>query len=154
MYKDFVVDFDSLDALEELAGNATPGPWVYFPKTKYNEHHVTVPIEGRTMQLGLFEDGCQTERPEADAKFIAGANPQTVLALTRFARSAKRQLDSRTVTGHEKLIKHLVAVLKDADASLRKVTREGTQYDAMDIHVTLTTINHAIETVEEAGVNK
>ena len=70
-----------LDKLEALARAATPGDWTYFPKPKYNEHHVSVPIEGSGMKLALFDDGCHTERPEADARYIAAANPAAVLEL-------------------------------------------------------------------------
>lgn len=70
-----------LYALRALAEAATQGPWTYFPKPKYNEHHVSVPIEGSGMRLALFNDGCQTSRPEQDAKFIAAFNPQTILSL-------------------------------------------------------------------------
>lgn len=67
--------------LRELANKATPGPWTYFPYPKYREHHVSVPIDGSSMTLPLFQDGCQTSKPKEDAEFIAAANPATVLAL-------------------------------------------------------------------------
>ena len=69
------------EQLKALAEAATPGPWTYFPKPKYNEHHVSIPIDGSGMRRALFDDGCQTDRPEADAKFIAAANPERILAL-------------------------------------------------------------------------
>ena len=58
----------------------TPGPWTYFYKSKYDEWHVSVPLEGQTMRLGLFPDGCPSERPEADARLIAAA-PDMLAAL-------------------------------------------------------------------------
>jgi hypothetical protein len=148
------IDFKVVDELVSLAREATPGPWRYFPKSKYNEHHVSLPVEGGSMRLALFADGCRTERPEQDAKFIAEANPQTVLSLALYAQSAKVQLEARTPTGHEKLIKNLVSCLKDAEASLRKVTKEGTQYDSMDIYETMSGIKHAFEAVQAAGLGK
>lgn len=154
MSDDIQIDFKTVEALESLARDATPGPWVYFPKPKYNEHHVSLPIAGSSMRAALFDDGCRTERPEQDAKFIAAANPQNVLALTLYAQSAKVQLEARTPTGHEKLIKNLVSCLKDAQASLQKVTKEGTQYDAMDIAETMSGIKHAFEAVQAAGLGK
>lgn len=51
----------------------TPGPWTYFPKRKYGEHHVSVPIKDSGMRLALFPDGIDTENPVADARLIAAA---------------------------------------------------------------------------------
>ncbi|MET0210352.1 MAG: hypothetical protein ABW220_15005 [Burkholderiaceae bacterium] len=51
----------------------TPGPWTYFPKEKYAEHHVSVPLPGRTFKQALFPDGCPTANAEADARLIAAA---------------------------------------------------------------------------------
>jgi hypothetical protein len=51
----------------------TPGPWVYFYKHKYDEHHVSVPAPGRSFKLALFDNGCQSENAEADARLIAAA---------------------------------------------------------------------------------
>lgn len=49
----------------------TPGEWVCFYKHKYNEWHVSVPVEGSSFKLGLFENGVPTG--EADARLIAAA---------------------------------------------------------------------------------
>jgi len=149
--KDPTVDTELLDDLEDAALEATPGPWEYFPKPKYSEHHVSIPVNGSTMRMALFAEGCQTERSEQDAKFIAAANPEAILGIVRYARTAKHLLEVRTPTGNERLIRHLVAALKTADASLRKVTREGTQYDAWDIHEAVTDIKHAIEAAQDSG---
>jgi hypothetical protein len=70
-----------IEKLKALALAATPGPWEYFPKAKYNEHHVSLPVEGSGMRHALFDTGCDTHRPEADARFIAASNPATVLEL-------------------------------------------------------------------------
>ena len=51
----------------------TPGPWIVFHKHKYNEWHVSVPTPGKNMRLGLFDNGIQTDNPEADARLIAAA---------------------------------------------------------------------------------
>ena len=51
----------------------TPAPWKVFYKHKYNEWHVALPTPGKAMMLGLFENGIQTENPEADARLIAAA---------------------------------------------------------------------------------
>ena len=67
--------------LRELAQKATPGPWTYFHYPKYKHHHVSVPIDGSSMTLLLFQDGCQTTKPKEDAEYIAAANPATVLEL-------------------------------------------------------------------------
>lgn len=150
----FDVSNELLDSISDLAEQATPGPWMYFPKPKYNEHHVSIPIAGSGMRLALFEDGCKTERPEQDAKYIAAVNPDTVLKIVRYAKEAKHNLSLRTPAGQEKVIKCLVAALRDSEASLRKVTREGTQYDAMDIHETMSSIRNAIELASDSGVLK
>lgn len=60
------------EQVQELLKNCTPGPWSYFPKRKYNEHHVSVPLgDGSQMSLGLFPDGVPTAHPEADGQLIA-----------------------------------------------------------------------------------
>lgn len=51
----------------------TPGPWSVFYKHKYDEWHVSVPLESGGMKLGLFLDGCPTG--EHDARLIA-ASPE------------------------------------------------------------------------------
>ena len=51
----------------------TPGPWKAFYKNKYNEWHVSIPIDNSNMRWALFDDGIRSENPEADAKLIAAA---------------------------------------------------------------------------------
>ena len=58
----------------------TPGPWVAFFKHKYGEWHVSVPVDGSSMLLGLFPNGVPTSNAEADAKLIAAA-PDLLAAL-------------------------------------------------------------------------
>jgi hypothetical protein len=70
-----------LKHLRAICEAATPGPWTAFPKPKYSEWHVSVPIEGSGFRRGLFDDGCPTDRPQADCEFIAAFNPQAVREL-------------------------------------------------------------------------
>lgn len=78
-------------ALRALAEAATPGPWTYFPKPKYSEHHVSVPIAGSGWRRALFDDGCSTGAP--DAQFIAAANPATIIALLEELVRTERNRD-------------------------------------------------------------
>lgn len=64
-----------------LDAGPTPGPWHAFHKHKYDEWHVSVPLSGQSMMLALFSDGCPTERPHADAQFIAACNPSNMAAI-------------------------------------------------------------------------
>lgn len=58
--------------LQELLSSSTPGPWTAFHSSKYDEWHVSVPLEdGSGMTLGLFPDGIETNHREADARLIA-----------------------------------------------------------------------------------
>jgi len=66
---------------EALAAGPTPGPWDSFYKHKYDEWHVSVPMAQGNMKWAMFDDGCRTERPEEDAKYIAACNPANVAAL-------------------------------------------------------------------------
>lgn len=58
----------------------TPGSWDVFHKHKYDEWHVSVPVSGSSMRLGLFNNGIRSENPEADARLIAAA-PDMLRAL-------------------------------------------------------------------------
>lgn len=82
-----------IEALKAVALAATPGPWDYFFKHKYNEHHVSLPIEGSGMRRALFQSGCKTDRPVEDAQFIAAANPAAVLALIERLERTERNRD-------------------------------------------------------------
>lgn len=70
-----------LVVLKQAAQAATPGEWRYFPKRKYNEHHVSVPIQGCGMHQAMFPHGCPTDRPKEDAEYIAAAQPKVMLEL-------------------------------------------------------------------------
>jgi hypothetical protein len=96
------------EALRRLAEQATPGPWTYFPKPKYGEHHVSLPPAAWSraddgpplglngMNLQLFEDGCPTG--QADAQFIATFNPATVLALLDELAQVEQRADQAEAT--------------------------------------------------------
>lgn len=56
-----------------MSTSHTPGPWVAFYKHKYDEWHVSLPVEGSSMLLGIFPDGLRSENRAADARLIAAA---------------------------------------------------------------------------------
>lgn len=92
--------------------NRTPGPWAYFHKWKYNSHHVSLPLTGGGMRLGLFpRDGIETENPEADARLIAAA-PELLDAL-------KAIVSSLSEHDEEGLIEH-VEPMRKARAAIAK----------------------------------
>lgn len=92
----------------------TPGPWTYFYKNKYDEHHVSLPLIGQSMRLGLFEDGCPTENPEADARLIAAA-PDLLEAMQAMLSEFN---ESMTGIVHDEL-----AVIAKARAAIAKATQ-------------------------------
>jgi hypothetical protein len=51
----------------------TPGPWMAFYKPKYGEWHVSLPVSGSAVRLGIFPRGLETASTEADAHLIAAA---------------------------------------------------------------------------------
>ncbi|MCL2215419.1 MAG: hypothetical protein FWB91_00230 [Defluviitaleaceae bacterium] len=67
------MDKKRIDDIRARADAASPGPWVYFHKRKYEEHHVGVPSAQVKpfSKIALFSDGCPTG--SADAEFIAHA---------------------------------------------------------------------------------
>lgn len=84
-----------LDALEKLADEATPGPWIAADwDDDFGENLFTVeasePEVLREGQSSIWPDGIRRmrvaetiegQRPAEDAAFIAAANPATVKAL-------------------------------------------------------------------------
>jgi hypothetical protein len=55
----------------------TPGPWKAFYKAKYDEWHISLPVDGSAMRAALFADGIpainhESDR-EANAHLIAAA---------------------------------------------------------------------------------
>lgn len=78
-----------LDALEQTAEAATPGPW-YMDANHAGQPIGVAPSKGRPDDLWMVCDaptrsGCG----ESDLAFIAAANPQAVLALIRELRAAR-----------------------------------------------------------------
>lgn len=97
----------SREQLEALKGH-TQGPWEVFPKLKYNEWHVSVPMEGAQMRLGLFADGVPGNNPEPDARLIAAAPDLLNTALAALARAEAA----------EARVRDLERVLRNASATL------------------------------------
>lgn len=62
-----------LDELEKLAKEATPGPWKFYPSAS---------ATGKVIWVGCWDT-------IENKKFVAAANPQTVLKLIAVARAAK-----------------------------------------------------------------
>lgn len=77
-----------------LAMKPTPGPWECFYKRKYDEWHVSLPLQGQSMRLALFDNGCPTERPEADASFIAACHPEALHALLEEREAMQAKIDA------------------------------------------------------------
>lgn len=62
------------EQLDALLGH-TPGPWTAFPKPKYQEWHVSIPVPDSptSWAFGLFPDGVPGDNAGADARLIAAA---------------------------------------------------------------------------------
>ena len=108
--------------IRELCNFATPGPWTYFPKRKYNEHHVGVPAYGTDMNLkmDLFPDGCPSG--EADAKFIAHAReivPKLLNALDESRVERDKYRDA---------VKGAEVIYKVASDRIKELEAERDQY--------------------------
>jgi hypothetical protein len=75
----------NLDALEQLARAATPGPWHAVQGVKPNERAVT------NRNGAWFAELCDgsTRANDADAAFIAAANPAAVIELVQRLRAAE-----------------------------------------------------------------
>lgn len=71
-----------LDELEALAANATPGPWHW----REDERELLAPWAEVVF-------GSDDDPEEADAEFIAAANPVTVRALIARVREAEAKLE-------------------------------------------------------------
>lgn len=74
-----------LDALEALAGAATPGPWI---ATHWTCHAATTikSADGEVVIAETTGFGRHSSECAIEAAFIAAANPATVLALIALAR--------------------------------------------------------------------
>lgn len=77
---------------EALAAGPTPGPWSSFYKSKYDEWHVSIPVADSSMKWALFDDGIRTERPEADARYIAAVNPAAISSLLAEMDAMRKEL--------------------------------------------------------------
>jgi len=84
--------------LRELLAKATPGPWVAFYKHKYNQWHVSIPIENSNLTRPLFDEGVGTENPEADAKLVAHLrnHAEAYVALEEAARPFTNYINKTT----------------------------------------------------------
>lgn len=72
---------DGLEKLRKLAQSATPGPWSQ-ANLPYNVISLS-PYEGHT---NIITHGCD----QPDARYIAAANPRTVLALLDVAQAVTK----------------------------------------------------------------
>jgi hypothetical protein len=78
----------NLDALQAAAKAATPGPWSATLKRGKRDGYIRSPL--RTVADVRYRNG------EADAAFIAAANPQTVLAMISELRRLREMLRELT----------------------------------------------------------
>lgn len=92
----------------------TLGPWFYFYKRKYDEHHVSLPLHGQTMRLQLFDNGCTTENAEADARLIAAA-PDMLAALLRIAGYPKSRAEELSIEGAREIARAALAIALPAN---------------------------------------
>lgn len=74
---------DELRELREAAEAATPGPWTWWTSCSFNRlSSDATRKDGDVLHAVKYRDGvCGIEGSEADMRFIALANPQTILAL-------------------------------------------------------------------------
>ncbi len=81
----------NLSTLEQLARGATPGPWHVDedsrPGMSWNRHIMSAPNMGVCFMA--HSDGAAPARDKATAKFIAAANPETILRLLAVVKAAK-----------------------------------------------------------------
>ena len=91
-----------IDAIRERCDAATHGPWHYFYKSKYDEHHVSIPpgadypvslASAKGFRLPLFPDGCPTGK--GDAEFVAHAR-QDVPALLEYVTELEKRISVLT----------------------------------------------------------
>ena len=71
----------NLDALEALAKAATPGPW------NWHYSNGSIIVDGpESDKVATIHVGMDNQPAEHKARFIAAANPETVLALIALVR--------------------------------------------------------------------
>ncbi|MBX3533368.1 MAG: ead/Ea22-like family protein [Xanthobacteraceae bacterium] len=100
--------------LRELAEAATPGPWA---ATLDENYSVVTGPDGAAIALPDYETGICLE--EADAAFIAAANPKTVLALLAERDRLREALEEAT--------RHIERAL-EASMPLKGVDGAGVPY--------------------------
>jgi hypothetical protein len=81
---------DLLAELEQLAGKATPGPWQHVPgdDDPDSSWSMQFPIVTSDIREVIGTEGFYSEKDidEANAAFVASANPATILALLQHVR--------------------------------------------------------------------
>lgn len=98
-----------IDEIKARCEAATPAPWSYFYKHKYNEHHVSVPAyEDSNFKMALFPDGCPSG--ESDSQFIAHAREDIPLLV-----EACEQLQTENAELRERLDKTVELPCKVGD---------------------------------------
>lgn len=132
--------------LRELAMAATPGPWQYFEKPKYDEHHVSLPIEGTSLRRPLFVDGCNSDRPEADAMFIAAANPATMQALLNEIE-AQRDLLAKSAGDLD-----VLAIALDVGLTPRETLVERCRAEIAQVRAAMQSMRHAAAAMADLSI--
>lgn len=81
-----------LAEMESGLEGTTKGQWTAFYKHKYDEWHVSVPVEGSSMKLALWEDGCPLG--ESYAKWIAlCCSPDNIARIIAWRREMEADRD-------------------------------------------------------------
>ena len=108
----------------------TQGPWEAFYKRKYDEWHVSVPMEDSSMRLGLFADGVKTTCPKADAYLIAAA-PELYEALEAMQKAVDEFFPEVSEDSTGACMLNRRAILADAQLraakALAKAAGKGTE---------------------------
>lgn len=86
----------------------TPGPWRAFYKNKYDEWHVSIPLENSNMRWAIFPDGINSRNPAADAHLVAAA-PELYDALENLLACVVK---SRGYNANEAVINAVKALAK------------------------------------------
>jgi hypothetical protein len=98
-----MIDKIDIDALEQLALVATPGPWTASCR------HVSGPIDGDLLGISKWPDGeflgCDVHGPNTDcgrgdyvgrdAAYVASVDPTTILSLIQRLRKAEDDIRER-----------------------------------------------------------
>lgn len=81
-----------LEELEQLASKATPGPWTAFTEESFSGWWAVGDLDER--EIGSGDGGYDEE----DARFIAQANPATILALLNHIRTMQQELKAAHIS--------------------------------------------------------